>query len=664
MKALYKQGEANFPRLSTDKFFINYENTFNFDEITDKTMKFTEDYQLLKTDLWIDFVEQFSDQIDGTNQGWRGEYWGKMMRGGCFVYSYTKNQKLLKVLTDTVRHILTKQDKMGRISSYLVADEFTGWDIWSRKYVLLGMQYFLEINEDKELEKEIIDSMCRQVDYLISKIGRAEGKVPITRTAKHWYGLNSSSILEPVVRLYNITGEEKYLNFAKYIAGEGGCWTANIFELALKKQLRLYQYPATKAYEMTSCFEGLLELYRITGTEWYKTAILNFADLVLEDELTVIGSAGCTHELFDHSKVRQANTTNYYVMQETCVTVTLMKFFMQLNLFTGDPRYIDAYEISYYNGFLGAVNVENRLADATCLDRYCATNPDIVRVPLPFTSYSPLTMGTRGGNIGGMQVMKNNKYYGCCVCIASAGIGSVHKTALMSTKNGFALNLYISGVMNTFTANGNPVEIKVDTKYPAENTVNLTITNKAKEEFVLKLRNPSFSSNTKIAQNGNEITVSEGYNDIIIKNETETISLVFDMPLTVVKPIPYGGQMLMNEVVWGGTRIVNNKVVWGGTGIVIPTYDEEDPEAKNTIALQKGPIMLAQDSRFGYDMTAPAKIVDDNGIVSYENATADFDTILTVKVKTQDGYMTLCDYASSGKLLDEDNKAAVWIKNV
>ena len=96
MKALYKQGEANFPRLSTDKFFINYENTFNFDEITDKTMKFTEDYQLLKTDLWIDFVEQFSDQIDGTNQGWRGEYWGKMMRGGCFVYSYTKNQKLLK----------------------------------------------------------------------------------------------------------------------------------------------------------------------------------------------------------------------------------------------------------------------------------------------------------------------------------------------------------------------------------------------------------------------------------------------------------------------------------------------------------------------------------------------------------------------------------------
>lgn len=616
-------------------------------------MKFTEDNQLLKTDLWADFAEQFSDQIDGADEGWRGEYWGKMMRGACFVYSYTKNEKLLEALTATVRHILTKQDKMGRISSYPVAGEFRGWDIWSRKYVLLGMQYFLEINEDEELKEEIITSMCRQVDYLISKLGRqVDGKLPITRTAKHWYGLNSSSILEPVIRLYNITGEKRFLEFAKYIVGEGGCWAENIFELALKKQLRLYQYPATKAYEMTSCFEGLLELYRVTGEEWYKTAVLNYADLILEDEFTVIGSAGCTHELFDHSKVRQANTTNYYVMQETCVTVTLMKFFMQLNLFTGDPKYIDAYETSYYNGFLGSVNVEKRLYETKDLNNHMAKNPEIVPIVLPFTSYSPLTAGTRGGNIGGLRIMKSNRYYGCCVCIAAAGIGSVHKTALMTAENGFVLNLYISGTMHTATLNGNPVEIKIDTKYPAENTVNITVKNPAKEEFSLKLRNPSFSGNTKIAQNGKEICVSDGYNEIICKNETETVSLVFDMPITVIKPIPYGNQVLMN------------KVIWGANSIVVPTYDEEDPEAKNNIALQKGPLMLAQDSRFGYDMTVPAKITDDNGIVYFEKADADFDTILTVKVKTENGYMPLCDYASSGKLLDEDNKAAVWIKNV
>ncbi len=653
MLKLYKENTANYPRLKTDKHFINYENEYKFDEITHKTMEFTEENQVLKEDLWIDFVNQFTDQIDGPDAGWRGEYWGKMMRGACFVYSYTKNKKLLEILTATVRHILTTQDEKGRISSYTVAQEFTGWDIWSRKYVLLGMQYFLEINEDKELEKEVIASMCRQVDYLISKLGnKTEGKIPITRTAKHWYGLNSSSVLEPVVRLYNITGEERFLKFAKYIVSEGGCWAENVFQLAEKKQLKLHQYPVTKAYEMTSCFEGLLELYRITGEEWYKTAILNFADLILEDEFTVIGSAGCTHELFDHSKVRQANTTNYYVMQETCVTVTLMKFFMQLNLLTADAKYIDAYEISYYNGFLGAVNVEGRLGTSTTLDSERAQNPAIVPIVLPFTSYSPLTTGTRGGNIGGLKVMKNNKYYGCCVCIAGAGIGSVHKTALMTTENGLALNLYINGVMRSFAPNGSPVEIKIDTKYPSENTVRITLNNLGKEEFILKLRNPSFSRNTKIAQNGAEIEVTAGYNEIICKNETEVIDIAFDMPLTVVKPIPYGNQVLMN------------KVIWGGNCVVIPTYDEEDPEAKNTIALQRGPLMLAQDSRFGYDMTKAAKIVDENGIVAFEKASADFETLLTLNVKTEDGYITLCDYASSGKLLDEDNKAAVWIKNI
>ncbi len=649
---LYKENTANFPRLKTDKHFINYKNEYKFNEITDKTMKFTEDNQALKEDLWINFVNQFTEQTDGTDTGWRGEYWGKTMRGACFVYSYTKNPKLLEILTATVRHILTTQDERGRISSYAVAQEFTAWDIWSRKYVLLGMQYFLEINQDKELEKEIISSMCRQVDYIISKIGRAsDGKLPITRASKHWYGLNSSSLLEPIVRLYNITGDKKYLEFAKYIVNEGGCWVENIFQLALKKQLKLHQYPVTKAYEMTSCFEGLLELYRVTGEEWYKTAILNYADLILEDEFTVIGSAGCTHELFDHSKVRQANSTNHYIMQETCVTVTLMKFFMQLNLLTADPKYVDAYETAYYNGFLGAVNVEQRLADSSDLDKACEKNPAIIPVALPFASYSPLTIGTRGGNIGGLRIMSNNTYYGCCVCIAGAGIGSVHKTAFMNTENGFALNLYIAGNIQTTTANGNKIEFSIKTNYPAENQVEITIKNPEKEEFQLKLRNPSFSNDTKISQNGCPINVVAGYNEIICKNETEVIDIIFDMPLTIVKPIPYGSQVLMN------------KVIWGNNSIIIPTYDQEDPDAKNTIALQKGPIMLAQDSRFGYDMTKAARIVNENGIVSFEKASADFDTLLTLNVKTEDGYITLCDYASSGKLLDENNKAAVWIKN-
>lgn len=121
----------------------------------------------------------------------------------------------------------------------------------------------------------------------------------------------------------------------------------NIFELAYENKLMLWQYSVTKAYEMMSCFEGLLEYYRVTGVERYKIAVVNFADRILEEDFTVIGCCGCTSEYFDHSTVRQANTTNPKIMQETCVTVTLMKLLYQLTLLTGDAKYADAFEISF-----------------------------------------------------------------------------------------------------------------------------------------------------------------------------------------------------------------------------------------------------------------------------------------------------------------------------
>ena len=74
--------------------------------------------------------------------------------------------------------------------------------------------------------------MCRQVDYIISKIGAGSEKKHITKASGAWSGLNASSILEPIVRLYNITKKETYLDFAEYIVDRGGSDIANIFKQA------------------------------------------------------------------------------------------------------------------------------------------------------------------------------------------------------------------------------------------------------------------------------------------------------------------------------------------------------------------------------------------------------------------------------------------------
>ena len=641
MRELYKSGQANYPRLATDKFFIDYENDFAFNGITHETMKFVEENQLLDSDAWALFVRQYANKGDKEG-GWRGEYWGKMMRGACFVYSYTKNAALMDTLKKAVCDLLETQDEMGRIATYTVENEFTSWDVWNRKYVLLGMQSFLEINTDKALEEKIVASMCGQVDYIMTKIGKEEnGLLPITSASRNWYGLNSSSLLEPIVRLYNITKNEKYLDFANYIVSEGGCFAEDVFRLAEQKKLRLYQYPTTKAYEMTSCFEGLLELYRITGIEWYKTAILNFADLILEDDFTVIGSAGCTHELFDHSTVRQANTNNCHIMQETCVTVTLMKFFLQLHLLTGDSKYIDAFEISYYNAYLGAVNTEMEIGAHPFPE-------GVIPKAMPFDSYSPLTADVRGKIIGGFRVMEGDKFYGCCVCIGSAGIGSVHKASLLAYDKGLVQNLYIDGVVDTHSPSGAPVKITTKTAYPACGSISITV--ESTDEFTLKLRVPAWCDNASFTVGENTFKASAGYVDVPIKN-TEKIDVSLDMPIRVIKPIPYASQVLMT------------KTVWGGNSITVPVYDEESPDAKNNVALMRGPLMLAQDSRFGYDLSQPANITEENGCATAKEASADFKTLLTLDVKTSGGYIRLCDYQSAGKLYSKNNKAAVWIKN-
>ena len=41
--------------------------------------------------------------------------------------------------------MMTAQAETGRISTYPADGEFDSWDLWCRKYVLLGMQYFMEI---------------------------------------------------------------------------------------------------------------------------------------------------------------------------------------------------------------------------------------------------------------------------------------------------------------------------------------------------------------------------------------------------------------------------------------------------------------------------------------------------------------------------------------
>ena len=90
-----------------------------------------------------------------------------------------------------MREILSVQDDRGRISGYDVDTEFTSWDMWERKYVMLGMMYFLEICQDTSLRETIVSSLMRQADYILAHVG--PNGMDIRTTSAHWEGLNSCS---------------------------------------------------------------------------------------------------------------------------------------------------------------------------------------------------------------------------------------------------------------------------------------------------------------------------------------------------------------------------------------------------------------------------------------------------------------------------------------
>ncbi len=633
-----------------ESFFTDDSAIFKYNGFVDEAYRFVLEKQLLKPDLWKKFVDQFRTDADIINNGWRGEYWGKTMRGASLCYSYTKDEELYDILKTTIIDMIESGNESGRISSYSVEKEFNGWDMWCRKYVMLGMEYFLEICKDGELKDRIISSLRSQADYIISKIGEEEGKIAITATTDLWRGVNSSSILESFVRLYALTNDEKYLKFSRYIIELGACEIENIFNLAFENELYPYQYPVTKAYELISCFEGLLEYYIITGDEKSGQTVVNFADKILESDFTVIGSCGCTEELFDHSTVRQANTTNSDFSQETCVTVTLMKFMNRIYKITGDPKYIDAFETSFYNAYLGTFNTGGYVDFKTIKN-----TPECIMDPMPFDSYSPLVWGARGTTAGGKQVMADNSYYGCCACIGSAGVGMLHKTHVLGNEHSIAINMFIDGTVKTKTPNGEPIIITTKTLYPKDGNVEIYIDVEKNEDFEILIRNPYWSKNTTVKVNGTSETTADGY--ITLKKQWskgDKIELCFDMRTTVIRPVPYDSQVLMNKVIWDHNYIV-------------PTFDREDPIARNHIALRRGPIMLATETRLGNENGGPLDIaIGEDGTVDSKESTTKipFECIVKVDVPLSNGeFITLTDYSSAGRVYDGSVKMAVWIRN-
>ena len=553
--------------------------------------------QLLDTELWGKCVNVFSSGIDNHDAGWRGEYWGKMMRGACLVYGVTRSEKLLPVLTDAVNGLLSKQEKSGRISSYREDEEFFGWDMWSRKYVMTGLQHFCDICPDEALKNRIMTALTAHADYIVEHIG--EGKTEILQTGEFWGGVNSASILEPFVRLYKDTKNEKYLDFAKYIISTGGCRDGNIIDCALNG-LAPFEFPEQKAYETMSFFEGLLAFYEVTGDGKCLEAVKKFTDRMLETDVTVIGSCGCTHELFDNSAVCQTEHTGK-IMQETCVTVTLIRFLSRVFKATGDKRLTDTIRLASLNALSGALNING-------FEQFSNEKKEY-RGGMLFDSYSPLCDSKRGLGIGGYKEFADGSNFGCCACIASAGFALYPLMSVTPCENDISINYLVNG---TYKFDSGVSLIISDGK--------ITVRTDRPESFKIKITvgdsyhtiTASADGKTKNIENG--FTVLDG-----TWQDGDTIELKSESKLVEMK---LNGKVSLN---YGGYALAADE--------------------------SKGSYTAGQHVDF---------IRDENGDIKHEIAEPEAGEQLRIFAETADGKLLLTDYAAAGQ--DGKSIVSVWFK--
>jgi len=575
-----------------------------YKDIVKKEIDFVNKEQLLNKKLWKKFVNVFRENADSNDEYWRCEYWGKMMRGACLCYQYENSKDLYDVLEAAVLDLISTQDDEGRITTYTKEKEFNGWDVWGRKYVLSGLLHFYEICHKDGIKNTVLVAATKHANYIINKLGNKRGQKEITKSSKWWGGVNSCSIIEPMMNLYLVTNDVKYLEFAGYIVKTGGIDEGNLIDVVQEGKLLPHQYPEVKAYETMSFFEGVLEYALVTKNKRLEDIAIKFFNDVHDSEVSITGNAGADNEYFNNGVIMQTVKPEHFC-QETCVTVTWMRVTTKLLMITGDAKYYDWFEVAAHNSFYSSLNFYHQSAVDWWKDKKKIKY-------LPFDSYSPLKNDVRGKSTGGLCYMSDGSYYGCCACIGSAGVGLTALNAVMLNGNKeLIINDYYTGKVST-----NDVEVKIINNINTLGIVDIKV--KAESAQNMMIRIPTWSNKPTLTMNGKDITINEcGYLKVEIKKGINNIVLTLNPKIKKV-------------------------------------------EINNNIAYVYGPITLAVDELSNKDIVL--EDLRSTSIKDFNTFKNCGPTQLIIKAKYNDQDIYFKDYASAGKKWDcKRPRMTVWI---
>ncbi|GHT69857.1 hypothetical protein AGMMS50239_37330 [Bacteroidia bacterium] len=352
---------------------------------------------------------------------------------------------------------------------------------------------------------KLLDVAIRMADHMINIFG--PGK-------RDWVP-GHEEIELALVKLYGVTKDERYLNFANWLLEErghghgtkGGEGDWNIAYYQDDKPVREMTDIAGHAVRAMYLYCGMADVAALKNDTGYISALNRLWDDVVLRNMYVTGGIGSSHH--NEGFTEDYDLPNYDAYCETCASVGMVYWNSRMNQFTGDSKYVDVLERSMYNGALAGISLSG--------DRFFYVNP----------------LASKGKH-------HRKAWYGtaCCPSQISRFIPSIGNYIYGTSADAVWVNLYI-GNTSEFNIGKTLVKLQQETDYPWNGTVKLTVQSPMKKE--IRLRIPGWCKSYKITVNGvkKSTAIEKGYAVLQKKWKAgDEITLTMDMPVEVVAADP------------------------------------------------------------------------------------------------------------------------------
>ena len=312
-------------------------------------------------------------------------------------------------------------------------------------------------------KRKFLDVCIRWADHFDALFGPAK---------RHWVTGHEELELA-LVKLYKVTGNEKYLKLSNWLLEERGHGYAKGYTWTDWKDTAYAQdvKPVKEQTEITGhavramyLYSGAADVAALTNDQEYINVMKKVWEDVVYRNMYITGGIGSSGSNEGFSNDYDLPNENAYC--ETCASVGMVFWNQRMNALTGDGMYMDVLEKSLYNGALDGLSLDG--------DRFFYGNP----------------LASNGRH-------SRREWFGTACCPANIArlVASLGDYIYAKSDNSIYINLFVGSNTSIPLKNGN-VAVKMETGYPLNGNIKLDLSSAKKMKYALRVRIPGWASGT------------------------------------------------------------------------------------------------------------------------------------------------------------------------